>query len=127
MTKILNYSLIQKEYSILLMFFIVALIITVIILKLSYFLIAQNPESEKLSAYECGFEPYDDTRNTFDVRFCVIAILFMIFDIETMFLIPWSVSLANLDLLSFWSMIDFLFELGIGFFYAWYVRALDWN
>ncbi len=80
-----------------------------------------------MSAYECGFEPYEDTRHTFDIRFCVIAILFIIFDIEIMFLIPWSISVAKLDLLGFWSMIDFLFELGIGFFYVWYVNALDWE
>ena len=98
-----------------------------VIIGASYFLVRQNPESQKLSAYECGFEPYEDTRHTFDVRFCVIAILFIIFDIEIMFLIPWCVSLAKLDLLGFWSMVDFLFELGVGFFYVWYVNALDWE
>ena len=121
-----NY-LIKKEYLILLLFLIVAILLTIIIIGASYFLARQNPESEKLSAYECGFEPYEDTRHTFDIRFCVIAILFIIFDIEIMFLIPWSISIAKLDLLGFWSMIDFLFELGIGFFYVWYVRALDWE
>jgi NADH-quinone oxidoreductase subunit A len=93
----------------------------------SYFLAKQNPEVEKLSAYECGFEPYEDSRHTFDVKFCVIAILFIIFDIEIMFLIPWCVTVAKLDILGFWTVIDFLIELGIGFFYAWYVKALDWN
>ena len=88
-----------------------------LIIGASYLLAKQNPETEKLSAYECGFEPYEDTRHTFDIKFCVIAILFIIFDIEIMFLIPWSVSIAKLDLLGFWSMIDFLFELGVGFFY----------
>ena len=92
---------------ILVLFLIVAILITVLIIGASYFLVRQNPESEKLSAYECGFEPYEDTRHTFDIRFCVIAILFIIFDIEIMFLIPWCVSLAKLDLLGFWSMIDF--------------------
>ena len=123
----LENSLIKKEYLILLLFLIVAILLTIIIIGASYFLARQNPESEKLSAYECGFEPYEDTRHTFDIRFCVIAILFIIFDIEIMFLIPWSISIAKLDLLGFWSMIDFLFELGIGFFYVWYVRALDWE
>lgn len=120
-------SLIKKEYFILLTFLVIAVLLTIVILGASYFLVKQNPDPEKLSAYECGFEPYEDTRHTFDVRFCVIAILFIIFDIEMMFLIPWCVSLAKLDLLGFWSMIDFLFELGIGFFYVWYVRALDWD
>ena len=123
----LENSLIKKEYFTLLIFLIIAVLITIVIICASYFLVRQNPESEKLSAYECGFEPYEDTRHTFDVRFCVIAILFIIFDIEIMFLIPWSVSLGNLDILSFWAMIDFLFELGIGFFYVWYVKALDWD
>lgn len=120
-------SLIKKEYFVLLTFLVIAILLTIVIIGASYFLVKQNPDPEKLSAYECGFEPYEDTRHTFDVRFCVIAILFIIFDIEIMFLIPWCVSIAKLDLLGFWSMIDFLFELGIGFFYVWYVRALDWD
>jgi len=123
----LDNSLVKKEYLILLVFLVFAIILTVLIIGASYLLVRQNPESEKLSAYECGFEPYEDTRHTFDVRFCVIAILFLIFDIEVMFLIPWCVSVSKLDLLGFWSMIDFLIELGIGFFYVWYVRALDWD
>jgi NADH-quinone oxidoreductase subunit A len=123
----LDNSLIKKEYLILLIFLIFAIVLTIIIVGASYFLVKQNPEVEKLSAYECGFEPYEDSRHTFEVRFCVIAILFIIFDIEMMFLIPWCVSIAKLDLLGFWSMIDFLIELGIGFFYVWYVKALDWH
>jgi NADH-quinone oxidoreductase subunit A len=123
----LNNSLVKKEYTILLLFLIVAILLTIVILGASYFLVKQNPEVEKLSAYECGFEPYEDSRHTFDIRFCVIAILFIIFDIEVMFLIPWCVSIAKLDLLGFWSMMDFIFELGIGFFYVWYVKALDWD
>jgi NADH-quinone oxidoreductase subunit A len=113
---LLENSLVKTEYLILLVFLIFAVILTVIIVGASFLLARQNPESEKLSAYECGFEPYEDTRHTFDIRFCVIAILFIIFDIEIMFLIPWSISIVKLDLLGFWSMIDFLFELGIGFF-----------
>lgn len=123
----LNNSLVKKEYLILLIFLIFAIILTVIILGASYLLAKQNPDSEKLSAYECGFEPYEDSRHVFDIRFCVVAILFIIFDIEIMFLIPWCVSVAKLDLLGFWSMVDFLVELGIGFFYVWYVRALTWD
>jgi len=123
----LENSLIKKEYFTLLLFLTIAILLTVVIIGASYFLVRQNPESEKLSAYECGFEPYEDSRHTFDIRFCVIAILFIIFDIEIMFLIPWSISIAKLDLLGFWSMIDFLFELGVGFFYVWYVNALDWD
>lgn len=123
----LENSLIKKEYFSLLIFLIIAILLTVVIIGASYFLVRQNPESEKLSAYECGFEPYEDTRHTFDIRFCVIAILFIIFDIEIMFLMPWCLSLSKLDLLSFWSMIDFVIELGVGFFYVWYSQALEWK
>jgi NADH-quinone oxidoreductase subunit A len=123
----LDNSLIKKEYLVILLYLLLAIVLTVLIIGASYFLARQNPDSEKLSAYECGFEPYEDTRHTFDVKFCVIAILFIIFDIEIMFLIPWCVSISKLDLLGFWSMIDFLIELGIGFFYVWYVKALDWD
>lgn len=123
----LNNSLIKKEYLILLIFILFAIILTVLIIGASYFLARQNPELEKLSAYECGFDPYEDTRHTFDIKFCVVAILFIIFDIEIMFLIPWCISISKLDLLSFWSMIDFLIELGVGFCYVWYVKALDWD
>lgn len=123
----LNNSLVKKEYLILLLFLVVAIFLTVLIIGASYLLARQNPDSEKLSSYECGFEPYEDTRHVFDVKFCVIAILFIIFDIEIMFLIPWCISISKLDLLGFWSMIDFLIELGIGFFYVWYVNALNWD
>lgn len=124
---LLDNSLIKKEYLILLIFLLFAILLTVLIIGASYFLARQNPESEKLSAYECGFEPYENARHTFDIKFCVIAILFLIFDIEIMFLIPWCISVSKLDLLGFWSMIDFLIELGVGFFYVWYVKALDWD
>ena len=123
----LKGSLIKNEYFVIFIFLCVAIVLTALILGGSYFLVKQNPESEKLSAYECGFEPYEDTRHTFDIKFCVIAILFIIFDIEIMFLMPWCVSLAKLNLLGFWSMVDFLFELGVGFFYVWYVGALEWD
>jgi len=123
----LDNSLVKKEYLVILIYLLLAIVLTVLIIGASYFLARQNPDSEKLSAYECGFEPYEDTRHTFDVKFCVIAILFIIFDIEIMFLIPWCVSISKLDLLGFWSMIDFLIELGVGFFYVWYVKALDWD
>jgi len=84
----LNNSLFYNEYSVVLIFLLVAILLSVIIISLSYFLAIQNPETEKLSTYECGFEPYEDARHTFDVKFYLIAILFIVFDIETMFLIP---------------------------------------
>ena len=127
MFSFLDSSLIAKDYLALLSMLLISIALTVIILGLSYFLSRQNPDSEKLSAYECGFEPYEDSRHIFDVRFCIIAILFVIFDIEMLFLIPWCISISKLSILGFWSMIDFLFELGVGFFYVWYVNALDWE
>ena len=124
---LLEHSLVKSDYAILLLFFVFAILLTVLIILASFLLARQNPELEKLSPYECGFEPYEDARHKFDIRFYVIGILFIIFDVEIMFLMPWSISLAKLDLLGFWSMIEFLFELGIGFFYAWYVNALCWE
>ena len=83
-----NSSLFYNEYSVILIFLLVAIILSVTVVFLSYVLAVQKPETEKLSPYECGFEPYEDARHTFDVKFYLIAILFIVFDIETMFLIP---------------------------------------
>lgn len=121
-----NVSVFKEEYLGILLYFIVALILAIIIAAVSYMLVSQKPESEKLSTYECGFEPYEDTKHRFDVKFCLVAILFIIFDIEVMFLIPWSITVSQLNLLGFWSMIDFLLELGIGFIYVWKMHALEW-
>ncbi len=123
----LNNSLFYSEFLPILIFLTISIVLALIIVSLSYLLAIQNPETEKLSAYECGFEPYEDARNIFDVKFYIIAILFIIFDIETMFLLPWSVSLSQLNVLGFWSMIDFIIELGVGFVYIWYVGALEWD
>tara|TARA_B110000003_G_scaffold243693_1_gene252313 strand:+ start:18572 stop:18961 length:390 start_codon:yes stop_codon:yes gene_type:complete len=123
----LNKSLFYAEILPILIFLAVASILALIIVNLSYFLAIQNPETEKLSSYECGFEPYEDARNIFDVKFYIVAILFIIFDIETMFLLPWSITVSQLNILGFWSMIDFIIELGIGFVYIWYVGALEWE
>lgn len=120
-------SFIHNEFLPVLLFLFVAIVLALVIVTLSYLLAIQNPETEKLSAYECGFEPYEDARNIFDVKFYLVAILFILFDIETMFLLPWSISLSQLNILGFWSMIDFIIELGIGFVYIWYVGALEWD
>ena len=121
----LNDSLFYHEYIVIIIFLFVAILLSVVIILFSYILAVQKPETEKLSTYECGFEPYEDARHTFDVKFYLIAILFIVFDIETMFLIPWIGVLAQLDLVGFWSMIDFIFELGIGYVYIYCVGALD--
>ena len=86
-----------------------------------------NPDKEKLSAYECGFTPFEDARVRFDVRFYLVAILFIIFDLEAAFLYPWAVSLSNITSVGFWSMFDFMFELCIGFVYVWKRGALEWE
>ena len=121
-----NVSVFKEEYFTIFIFFLVAMILSLVIALLSYTLTSQKPELEKLSSYECGFEPYEDTRNKFDVKFCLVAILFILFDIEVVFLLPWAITLSQLNLLGFWSMIDFLLELGIGFIYVWQMHALDW-
>ena len=105
---------------------LVASTLAILLVMLSYILVLEEPDSEKLSTYECGYEPYDNSRHIFNIRFFLIAILFVIFDIEMLFLIPWCVSLSKLNLLGFWSVIDFIFELGVGFFYVWYMNSLDW-
>ena len=86
-----------------------------------------NPDPEKLSAYECGFDAFDDSRMEFDVRFYLVAILFIIFDLEIAFLFPWAISLGNLGVLGFWSMMIFLGILTIGFIYEWKKGALEWE
>lgn len=121
-----NVSVFKEEYSVVFIFLIIAVVLALVIAVLSYTLTSQKPESEKLSSYECGFEPYEDTRHKFDVKFCLVAILFIIFDIEVVFLLPWSVTLSQLNLLGFWSVIDFLLELGIGFIYIWKMQSLEW-
>ena len=120
-------SLFKQEYFSILLFLIIAFLLSFLIFGLSYLLSVQNPDTEKLSAYECGFDPYEDERHTFDVRFYLVAILFIIFDIEAMFLFPWSISLNHITSLGFWSMVDFIIELGIGFIYAWKIGALEWE
>ena len=115
------------EYSIILLCIIVAILLTLIIIITSYFLAQQKPNAEKKTAYECGFEPYEDGRNRFHIRFYVVAILFIIFDIEIIFFLPWCASLSQLNLLGFWSMIEFLLELTVGFIYVWSVGAIEWD
>jgi NADH-quinone oxidoreductase subunit A len=86
-----------------------------------------HPDSEKLSSYECGFDTFGDARGQFDVRFYLVSILFIIFDLEVAFLFPWAVSLSHIGLLGFWSMMVFLFVLTVGFIYEWKKGALEWE
>jgi len=120
-------SLLSEEYLSIFLIIIVASLLASIILVFSYILAIQNPETEKLSTYECGFEPYEDARLQFDVKFYLVAILFIVFDIEAMFLYPWCISVSQLNITGFWSMIDFVIELGVGFIYVWLIGALNWD
>tara|TARA_Y100000590_G_scaffold421503_1_gene525250 strand:- start:3828 stop:4196 length:369 start_codon:yes stop_codon:yes gene_type:complete len=116
-----------KEYLSILIFLFVALGLSVGFIFLNFLLSPNNPDPEKLSAYECGFEAFNDSRMEFDVRFYLVAILFIIFDLEIAFLFPWAISLGNIGSLGFWSMMIFLFILTIGFIYEWKKGALDWD
>ena len=110
-----------------LVFIVLACVIALAMMGLSLVVGARNPYAEKLSSYECGFEPFDDARRRFDVRFYLVAILFIIFDLEVAFLFPWAVSLARIGMLGFFSMLGFLAVLTVGFIYEWRKGALDWE
>jgi NADH-quinone oxidoreductase subunit A len=116
-----------REYLPILLFIGVALGLAIAIVLASFILARQHPDSEKLSPYECGFEPFADARSKFDVRFYLVSILFIIFDLEVAFLFPWAVSLGSIGLFGFWSMIVFLAVLTVGFIYEWKKGALEWE
>jgi NADH-quinone oxidoreductase subunit A len=116
-----------KDYLPIILFLVIALGLSCAFVLLNLILSPKNPDPEKLSAYECGFEPFEDSRMEFDVRFYLVAILFIIFDLEIAFLFPWAISLGNIGLLGFSSMMVFLFILTIGFIYEWKKGALDWE
>ena len=105
----------------------VSLVIGLALLVAPFIVAYQNPDPEKLSAYECGFNAFDDARMTFDVRFYLVAILFIIFDLEVAFLFPWAVTFGGLGDLGFWAMMLFLGVLTVGFVYEWRKGALEWD
>ena len=116
----------QGYFSIIIFLFI-AIGLSVGFVALNFLLSPKKPDPEKLSTYECGFEAFGDSRMEFDVRFYLVAILFIIFDLEIAFLFPWAISLGNIGLIGFCSMMIFLFVLTIGFIYEWKIGALDWD
>jgi len=116
-----------KDYLPIIIFLIIALGLSCAFVVVNFILSPKKPDPEKLSAYECGFEPFEDSRMEFDVRFYLVAILFIIFDLEVSFLFPWCVVISNLPLFAFWSMFVFLFILTIGFVYEWKKGALEWE
>jgi NADH-quinone oxidoreductase subunit A len=115
------------EYIYILIFFVGAFLISTLLIFLSYFLVYQESDLEKNSAYECGFQPFEDTRSKFNVRYYLIAILFMIFDLEIMYLFPWSISISTSGFFGTWAILFFLVVLTVGFIYEWQKGALEWD
>ena len=116
-----------REYLPILLFIGIATGMAIAAVAASYIVARQRPDPEKMSAYECGFDAFDNARGQFDVRFYLVAILFIIFDLEVAFLFPWSVTFGTLGLLGFVSMMIFLGVLTIGFIYEWKKGALEWQ
>ena len=116
-----------NNYLTIIIFFGVALLLSIGFIFLNFMFAPKKPDPEKLSAYECGFEPFNDSRMEFDVRFYLVAILFIIFDLEIAFLFPWAISLGKIGIFGFVSMMIFLFILTVGFIYEWKKGALDWE
>lgn len=114
------------EYTYILIAFSCAIFVGVLIYLISYFLILRNVDLEKNSIYECGFEPFEQPRSVFEVKFYLVAILFVIFDLEVTFLFPWILVFGSLGFLGLFSMFFFLFILGLIYIYEWLLGALDW-
>ena len=108
-------------------FFIICVILAVIIFFIPYLLSEKLNDKNKLSSYECGFNPFCDTHNEFDIKFYIVAILFIIFDLEISFLFPWAMTLGTISAFGFWTMAVFLIILTVGFVYEWKKGALDWE
>jgi NADH-ubiquinone oxidoreductase chain 3 len=123
-----KWAVLMLEFAPICIYLVISLLVSLILLGVP-FLFASNSSTypEKLSAYECGFDPFGDARSRFDIRFYLVSILFIIFDLEVTFFFPWAVSLNKIDLFGFWSMMAFLLILTIGFLYEWKRGALDWE
>lgn len=123
----------MEEYFAILVFLGVALGLSFFLVGIPFLLqtffgvVKHEPDTEKLSSYECGFEPFDDARGKFDIQFYLVAILFIIFDLEIAFLFPWAITLGETGIFGFWSMFTFLGVLTIGFIYEWKKGALEWQ
>jgi len=116
-----------NEYAPIFIFILIALAMGVLPLLLTFFVATQKPDAEKLSPYECGFEAFEDARMQFDVRFYLLAILFVVFDVETAFMFPWAVVLKDIGIFGFVEMMLFLVVLLVGYVYAWKKGALQWE
>ena len=117
----------MREYLPILLFLAVAIVLGIVLILAAVVLAVRNPDPEKVSAYECGFNAFDDARMKFDVRFYLVSILFIIFDLEIAFLFPWAVAFQDVSLDGFWSMMVFLAVLTAGFAYEWKKGALEWQ
>ena len=115
------------NYLPILIFMVIAAGVSIVMVMGSLLIGKQNPDPEKLSAYECGFDAFADARNKFDVRFYLVCLLFIIFDLEIAFLFPWAISLGEIGLFGFWSMMVFLGVLTVGFIYEWKKGGLEWE
>jgi NADH-quinone oxidoreductase subunit A len=115
------------NYLPILLFMGIAIVMSVVMILGSMMLGKQNPDPEKLSAYECGFDAFSDARNKFDVRFYLVCLLFIIFDLEIAFLFPWAIALGDIGMFGFWSMMVFLGVLTVGFVYEWKKGGLEWE
>ncbi len=116
-----------RNYLPIIIFLAVAIALGLVLVFAAVFIAVSNPDPEKVSTYECGFNAFDDARMKFDVRFYLVAILFIIFDLEIAFLFPWAVAFKDVGVLGFWSMMVFLGVLTIGFAYEWKKGALEWD
>jgi NADH-quinone oxidoreductase subunit A len=123
----LRMSGLLQDYLPLIIFVAVAAVIGLVLLIAPFIVAYQQPDPEKLSAYECGFNAFDDARMKFDVRYYLVAILFIIFDLEVSFLFPWAVAFGEVGVFGFWAVMVFLAVLTIGFIYEWRKGALEWN
>jgi NADH-quinone oxidoreductase subunit A len=116
-----------SDYLPLVVFIALGALISGVLLVAPFLVAYKSPDAEKLSAYECGFNPFDDARMKFDVRFYLVSLLFIIFDLEVAFLFPWAVALKKIGAFGFWSMMVFLGVLTVGFIYEWCKGALEWE
>jgi NADH-quinone oxidoreductase subunit A len=117
----------QAEYFFIAIYILLAFLVGSLLYTIVYLLTPKEATSEKTSAYECGFEPFSDARGKFDVKFYLVSILFLLFDLEVSFLFPWAINLVGISLVGFSSMCVFLFVLGVGFIYEWSAGALEWE
>jgi len=118
---------IASDYLPILVFLALAIGLGLVLIAAAMVIAVRDPDPEKVSAYECGFNAFDDARMKFDVRFYLVAILFIVFDLEVAFLFPWAVAFKDIGILGFWSMMAFLAVLAIGFAYEWKKGALEWE